>query len=597
MIRTQRIFGYIGPRLFLGSQSRLSNVNFQFVSVSRGFSSRNGTHKDKDQKEENDLKKGDSNINDSKNSDSKEGNKKSMNSSESKSFVPGNKQNQGNVAKKEDNPLRSAPAQFSPESGIEMLLKKDNKPYIPKMEYKRESFEYPGLPNEDEFTKYSNKVKKRKEISRWSRHIPKIITGVVVLWGMYVVKVWYIDADQDSDQNDLLSPLEFHKFIVTHKHKIDDDHYIVEVRPKSSHWQYSHFTHYKSKTLWNGDKMWSVEIKQPQIMVVRSYTPLPLYFLKSSRTRSGAEEPLLKVIDNGEETADHNGVMLFYIKRYENGEVSRYILDRNIGDEIELRGPHIDYTFPFHPLKPLHTRPTFCDLPSKLEPETLLSGIKRQHNLPEYDTLDFYGAGTGIAPILQVLFSQNPYRGYVNVHYSAKTGSELGSLRRFLYFLEKVDRIRFIEHLDSDLKTVLTAKDIHIPEKFHFVSQQRHEVLSEFEKNTDSNDQASETELSQDRLKKRFAMLEGSSSSDKKKPSRETTQSNDEPRVHYKNALAQASVTALEKKSNASLALVCGPDGFVEYVAGAKSLATVEQGPVGGLLESKGWNSTNVFKL
>lgn len=501
----------------------------------------------------------------------------------------------GDLSKKEFNPLPSAPAEFPADSGIEKLLKKNTKPYIPKMEYKRESFEYPGLPNEDEYTKYTEKVSKRKEIKRWSRYIPKILTAVVVVWGMYVIKVWYLDADEDGDQNDLLSPLEFHTFIITHKQKIDDDHYLVEVKPKNSKWQYSTYTHYDRKSIWNGDKIWSVEIKQPQIMVVRSYTPLPLYFLKSARTRSGEEEPLLKVIDNGEKNMDHGGVMLFYIKKYDDGEVSRYILNKKVGEELELRGPHVNYNFPFHPLKQYHRRPTFYDLPSKIEAENLLDWIKKDHNLPEFDTIDFYGAGTGIAPILQVLFSRNPYRGFVNVHYSAKKDSELGALRRFLYFLEKVDRIRFIEHLDTDPKSVLSSNDITTPLSSHFVSQQKEKVLAlvqispKPEEGTVLNEK-----LSRESLKKRLAILEGQSINNLEKKIKPLKQ---EHGPFYENALAQGMVTSKQMKPKPSFALACGPDGYIEYVAGGKALTTGEQGPVKGLLGAKGWDSTNVFKL
>lgn len=530
-------------------------------------------------------------------SDPNKGSNNDRSTDSSGASVPGKQNHKNKLAKKHDSPLRSAPAQFSSDSGIEMLLKKDNKPYIPRLEYKRESFEYPGLPNEDEFTKYSNKFEKRKVVTRWSRHIPKIISAVVVVWGMYVIKVWYFDADEDAEQNDLLSPLEFHSFVITHKQKIDDEHYLVEVKPKNSKWQYSHFTHYDRKSLWDGDRIWSVEVKQPQIMVVRAYTPLPLYFLKSARTRSGEEEPLLKVIENGDKNADHNGTMLFYIKRYNDGEVSRYILDKKVGEEIELRGPTIDYTFPYHPLKAFHKRPTFRDLPSKLEPETLLDGIRKRHDIPQFDTLDFYAAGTGIAPILQVLFSRNPYRGFVNVHYSAKSESELGSLRRFLFFLEKVDRIRFIEHLDSNPKTRLSLKDISKPEPFHYVSQQRLEALTEQNKEMPMDDQSEM--LSRDRLKKRLAILEGETPKQEKNRDHadKHTDTLKDTHAHYDNALDQARVTMLQKKPEASLALVCGPDGYIDYVAGGKALVTNEQGPVTGLLGSKGWDQTNVFKL
>lgn len=128
----------------------------------------------------------------------------------------------------------------------------------------------------------------------------------------------------------------------------------------------------------------------------------------------------MKILNPEVDDLDKNGTMCLYVKRYKQGEVSRYITDRKIGDELELRGPTIEYKFPYHPLKKIHQRPIFKDLASKVEPDNLIESIKRDLNLPDVDNLDFYAAGTGIAPILQVLFSKNPYMGYVNIHYSAQ---------------------------------------------------------------------------------------------------------------------------------------------------------------------------------
>ena len=229
---------------------------------------------------------------------------------------------------------------------------------------------------------------------------------IVLVWSGYTYHVWMTDTEEGEDSSDLLNPNEFHKFIVTHKEKIDDDHYIIELTPKFSYWEYSHGTDPEGKSLWNGDKFWSVEIKQPDINVVRSYTPLPLYYLKSEYTRSGEREPLLKVINPEIDEYDKHGTMCLYIKRYNDGEVSRYITDRNIGDELELRGPNIEFKFPYHPLHKLHKRPIFKDLPSKVEADNMIETVKRVNNLPDVDNIVFYAAGTGIAPILQVLFSK-----------------------------------------------------------------------------------------------------------------------------------------------------------------------------------------------
>lgn len=481
-------------------------------------------------------------------------------------------------------PSSAAPAPMDANSGIEKLLKKDNKPYIPKMKHERLTYEYPGLPNEDEFTRHANKIQTPKPVNRWSRQLPKIATIVVALWGGYLIMVWLYPAEDESDSNDLLDPYHFHKFRITHKKQIDEDHYLVEVMPKYSSWQLSYYANYDSKSIWNGDRLWSVEIKQPQISVVRSYTPLPLYFMKSERTRSGEEEPLLRVIENDMNDYDKNGVMTFYIKKYGDGEVSRFICDKNVGEELELRGPHVEYRFPYHPLKDVYERPRFRDLPSRVEPEPSLDNIKKTNKIPDCDNLVFFAAGTGIAPILQTLFSRNPYRGFVDIHYSARKELELEPFRRFLFFLSKLDRISLHEHYDSSPKTRLNKKAIFAPMTSNYVGALRLEK----ELVADS------TLTAEERLRMRMAILNDQEPEETKI---NPTLKDAKRAPRFENALEQAMVTAQFKKSLPALSLVCGPDGYLSYVAGPKLWATNEQGPVGGLLGEKGWNNLNVYKL
>lgn len=476
-----------------------------------------------------------------------------------------------------------APADLPLDQGLKGLLKKDNKPYIPKLHHDRLSYEVPGMPNEDEFTKFSNKLQKPKPVTRWSRYVPKVVALVLVLWGGYTIKVWYFPGEEGSDSKELLDPNHFHPFIVTHKKQIDDDHFLIEVAPKFKNWQYSYYVNYESRTIWNGDRLWSVEIMQPNIQIVRSYTPLPLYFMKSERTRSGEEEPLLRVIDNDREDYDKGGVMTFYIKRYPDGEMSRYLTSRKVGDEIDIRGPYVDYKFPYHPLKKYHQRPMFRDLPSKVEAESLLPVIKRENHLPDFDNLTFFGAGTGIAPILQCLFSRNPYRGFVNIHYSAQKPAELMPFRRFLFFLEKLDRIKLNEHYDITPKSRLTLKDVLKPAKSHYTS------LTAVVKDSRKEEEV----LDEEKLKLRMSILKGGDSDDN-----EADSSAAPKRVpRYENALQQAQVSAMEPKTPSSLAIVCGPEGFVNFVAGLKLLETNEQGEVKGLLGEEEWDNSNVYKL
>ncbi|KAF8138231.1 hypothetical protein EV363DRAFT_1393691 [Boletus edulis] len=58
---------------------------------------------------------------------------------------------------------------------------------------------------------------------------------------------------------------------------------------------------------------WSIFVKDSDIQVERPYTPL--------------------------EGIDENGHMKLWVKKYEHGEVSRWLHSRQVGDSIEIRGP------------------------------------------------------------------------------------------------------------------------------------------------------------------------------------------------------------------------------------------------------------------
>lgn len=471
---------------------------------------------------------------------------------------------------------KAAPAPFNNSNSVGDLLSKNKKPYIPKLKHERLTYDYPGLPNQDDFSKYSNNSahKQTKPITRWSRYVPKILTAIVVVWGAYTVKVWVYLSEAGSDSKELLSPTDFHKFIVTHKEQIDEDHFLIELSPKYNHWQFNYNINYHEKSIWNGDRIWSVDIKQPEIMVVRSYTPLPLYFMKSEYTRSGEKKPLLKVIDNEADDYDKQGVMTLYVKRYKDGEVSRYVTSRNIGDELELRGPHTDYKFPYHPLKDVFQRHTFKDLPSKMQAESLREKIEKMNSIPKFDNMTFYAAGTGIAPVLQVLFSRNPYRGFITVHYSAQEPGQIEPFERFLFFLEQIDRIKLHKHYDSIPKTRLKKGDIEKPMEPNYLSPMR------LEQQNFSPEES---------LKMRMKILES------EEATKEVEDHGEYPR--YANAIEQAKFTKSITKDGPALAVACGPEGYISYVAGPKNLETGEQGQVGGLLAQKGWSQLNVYKL
>lgn len=102
--------------------------------------------------------------------------------------------------------------------------------------------------------------------------------------------------------------------------------------------------------------VWNVQVKQPQLQIARSYTPLP---------------PI--------QAAEKAGNLRFLVRWEPRGEVSTYLHKLILGAIVELRGPHIDYTVP-----------------------------------DDVDEVLFIAGGTGVAPALQVayhLFEKRRFTG------------------------------------------------------------------------------------------------------------------------------------------------------------------------------------------
>jgi ferredoxin-NADP reductase len=104
----------------------------------------------------------------------------------------------------------------------------------------------------------------------------------------------------------------------------------------------------KYKDAWRKG-IWNVHFKQPQIQIVRAYTPLP---------------PNASALGNDE---NH---LRFLIRRDPHGEVSSYLHSLPIGSSIELRGPNLEYQL-----------------------------------TPDVKQVVFFAGGTGIAPALQVAYA------------------------------------------------------------------------------------------------------------------------------------------------------------------------------------------------
>jgi Oxidoreductase FAD-binding domain len=141
----------------------------------------------------------------------------------------------------------------------------------------------------------------------------------------------------------LLDIHNFLPFILTSKEPISANCSIFTLVPVKQ--QYSVGDPYER--LWRSP-VWSVQAKQPQLQIARSYTPLP---------------PNKPFDPNHPEAS----ALRLMIREEDRGEMSGYLHRLDIGSNVELRGPQLE-----------------CQIPSHV------------------DEIVFFAGGTGIAPALQI---------------------------------------------------------------------------------------------------------------------------------------------------------------------------------------------------
>lgn len=132
----------------------------------------------------------------------------------------------------------------------------------------------------------------------------------------------------------------FNTYSLIAKEPVSSTASIFHLKPRDPSQQQEKYAEAWSKGVWN------VQFKQPQIQIVRAYTPLP---------------PL----STEEEKDDKN--FRFLIRHDPHGEVSSYLHRLPLGSDIELRGPNIEYEL-----------------------------------TPDVQQVVFFAGGTGIAPALQI---------------------------------------------------------------------------------------------------------------------------------------------------------------------------------------------------
>ncbi|KAK9468001.1 hypothetical protein V1512DRAFT_260540 [Lipomyces arxii] len=464
--------------------------------------------------------------------------------------------------------------------------------------YKKITYEPPRLPPLPSSTvTQSTSSSTGGSGSSGNRRIFAIALSVAgTCWTVYVAKTHFF-YDEVDPADDLaapaLDPNRFSTFIITHREEVGRDCVLLELAPpwqKVQHLQSARSRHMPEQDFrdpehagdpgvgnyWDGSRVWTVEVKQPDLQISRKYTPIPIHYELGLRTMADETDldengnPKMKIVRSAllrmeglQNEVDEAKIVLF-IRKYEDGEVSRWLYSLPVLSRVQLRGPHKELELP-KPIQPrsilnlkrryrehkAETTPPMrrpmLDNPSKMVPDFK----------PEAQDILFFAGGTGIAPALQLLLSKNPIPGKFILHYSVRDRKDI-VCPRFLYFLERSGRAEIHYHIDNE-GSFVKARDIPPPWTEASDTTQNWFGFKPKDVTWDLTQYASAVELHDAQIAKYKGRVPG-------KP---------------------------------TYAIVCGPEGYIDYIAGTRELTTEtnDQGHVGGLLAQRGWTDKNVYKL
>lgn len=189
----------------------------------------------------------------------------------------------------------------------------------------------------------------------------RIVAALAV--GFFLPTVWKVvkGSRRREEDRESLNPVTFTPYTLVSKEAVSSSSAIFTLRldrPSSPPSASQLFL--DKERAWPRRAIWSVQIKQPQLQIGRSYTPLPL-------------APRSTVSSAGSVTQDDHVNLTeirLLVRREQQGEVSNYLHGLPVGSTVELRGPHIEYEIP-----------------------------------DDVDRIVFLAGGTGIAPALQAAHS------------------------------------------------------------------------------------------------------------------------------------------------------------------------------------------------
>ena len=182
---------------------------------------------------------------------------------------------------------------------------------------------------------------KSKSKSNGKRRIFSILAIVSGLGTAF----YFISNPDSRSGTKIFDPPKFTPFTIVKREEVPPTSIILTLRPQTLVNRPRKLVSDPYELSWEKGN-WSVEIKQPQLQIARSYTPLP------------------------PNKGDPKGDLRLLIRKEHKGEVSGYLHTLGVGSQIHLRGPHEEF-----------------DLPERVTDVVFLAG------------------GTGIAPALQVAYA------------------------------------------------------------------------------------------------------------------------------------------------------------------------------------------------
>ncbi|KAH9842293.1 Oxidoreductase FAD-binding domain [Teratosphaeria destructans] len=198
------------------------------------------------------------------------------------------------------------------------------------------------LPLWHQWVRHGSTVSRREEHEPTSSESAKKTRGsytrvlaVLAASGVagYALRSW---QDGEKKEGNIAQPGDFVKYALVRKENVSSTCSIFTLRPAGA-------TVVDTEALLDKKSLTSLQFKQPQIQVARNYTLLP---------------PV-----EGQESLD----LRFLIRKERHGEVSSHIHRLDLGSEIEIRGPSVEYVMP-----------------------------------EDVESIIFLAGGTGIAPALQI---------------------------------------------------------------------------------------------------------------------------------------------------------------------------------------------------